>query len=108
MDTISSDLHGGNINGPVFSLAVVLTKLRGLTGKPWSWLLNKAIAEPVRLQHIPQKAVDVQEGMTADLTIYGIEAGSFTYLDSKKESCTFAEKITPCYTCDWSHIYTCR
>lgn len=108
VDTISSDLHGGNINGPVFSLAVVLTKLRGLTGKPWSWLLNKAIAEPVRLQHIPQKAVDVQEGMTADLTIYGIETGSFTYLDSKKESCTFAEKITPCYTCVGSHVYTCR
>lgn len=108
VDTISSDLHGGNVNGPVFSLAVVLTKIRGLTGKPWSWLLNKAIAEPVRLQHIRGKAVDVREGMTADLTVYKIEEGAFTYLDSKKESRTFAEKITPCYTCVGNHVYTCR
>ena len=108
MDTISSDLHGGNINGPVFSLAVVLTKMRGLTGKPWHWILNKTIAQPVRLLNLTDKALEVYEGMRADLTIYKIEEGQFTYLDSKKLERTFSEKITPCYTCIGDHVYTCR
>lgn len=108
VDTISSDLHAGNINGPVFSLGVVLTKIRGLTGKPWWWLLNKAIAEPVRLQNIPDKAVEVKEGMEADLTVWRTEKGAFTYLDSKKESRTFDERIYPVYTCTGKCVYTCR
>ncbi len=108
VDTISSDLHGGNINGPVFSLAVVLTKMRGLTGKPWHWILNKTIAQPVRLLNLTDKALEVYEGMRADLTIYKIEEGQFTYLDSKKLERTFSEKITPCYTCIGDHVYTCR
>ena len=53
---------------PVFNLGVVLTKMRGLTGMPWHWILNKTIAEPVRLQNIPGKALEIAEGMTADLT----------------------------------------
>ena len=108
VDTISSDLHGGNINGPVFSLAVVLTKMRGLTGKPWHWILNKTIAQPVRLLNLTDKALEVYEGMRADLTIYKIEEGQFTYLDSKKLERTFSEKITPCYTCIGGHVYTRR
>ena len=108
VDTISSDLHGGNINGPVFSLAVVLTKMRGLTGKPWHWILNKTIAQPVRLLNLTDKALEVYEGMRADLTIYKIEEVQFTYLDSKKLERTFSEKITPCYTCIGDHAYTCR
>lgn len=108
VDTISSDLHGGNINGPVFSLAAVLTKMRGLTGKPWSWILEKTIVQPVKLLKLTDKAVEVCEGMRADLTIYKIEEGQFTYLDSKKLERTFSEKITPCYTCIGDHVYTCR
>ena len=108
VDTISSDLHGGNINGPVFSLAVVLTKMRGLTGKPWPWLLEKTIVQPVRLLKIRDKALEITEGMKADLTVYRIEEGQFTYQDSKKAERTFKEKITPCYTCIGEHVYTCR
>ena len=107
-DTVSSDLHGRNVNGPVYNLGVVLTKVRGFTGKPWWWILNKAVAEPVRLQHIPGKAVDVAEGMTADLTVFKIEKGEFTYPDSKKELRTFSEKATAVYTCTGSKVYICR
>ena len=40
-DTISTDLHGGNINGPVFNMGVILTKVRGLTNMPWWWTKNR-------------------------------------------------------------------
>ena len=80
----------------------------GLTGKPWTWILEKAIAEPVRLMKIHDKAVAVTEGMKADLTIYQVEEGAFTYQDSKKEERTFSERIAPRYTCVGDHVYTCR
>ena len=107
-DTVSSDLHARNLNGPVFNLGVILSKVRGLTGKPWSWILNKTIAEPVRLQHIPDKAVEVKEGMTADLTVFRVDEGEFSLLDSKKESRTFCEKAVAVYTCVGSKVYVCR
>lgn len=108
VDMISSDLHGGNINGPVYSLAAVLTKMRGLTGRPWPWLLEKAIVQPVRLLHIRDKALEVTEGMKADLTVYRIEKGNFIYQDSKHEERVFQERIVPCYTCAGDHVYICR
>jgi dihydroorotase len=107
-DMISSDLHGRNVNGPVYNLGVVLTKVRGLTRKPWWWILKKAVVEPVRLLHIQDKAVNVQEGMLADLTVFRIDKGEFIYPDSKKENRTFQEKITAVYTCVESKVYVCR
>lgn len=108
VDTISSDLHGGNINGPLYNFGNVLTKMRGLTGKPWYWILNKAIVEPVRLLQIPDKAVALAEGMTADITVFKIENGEFTMPDSKKEERTFKEKVVACYTCVGQNVYKCR
>ncbi|HAE16509.1 MAG TPA: hypothetical protein DCG51_08165 [Erysipelotrichaceae bacterium] len=107
-DTISSDLHGGNIRGPVYNLGVVMTKVRGLTQKPWCWILNKTIAAPVELQGIKDKETELREGMKADMTVFKIENGEFTYLDSKKESRTFSEKATAVYTCTGTKVYTCR
>ncbi|MBQ1532283.1 MAG: hypothetical protein IIZ57_09100 [Solobacterium sp.] len=107
-DTISSDLHGGNIRGPVYNLGVVMTKVRGLTQKPWWWILNKTIAAPVELQGIKDKETELREGMKADMTVFKIEEGEFTYLDSKKESRTFSEKATAVYTCTGTKVYTCR
>lgn len=108
VDTISSDLHMRNVNGPVYDLATVLTKVRGLTGMPWHQILNLTIAAPVRLQHLKGKALEIKEGMTADLTIFGTETGEFTYLDSKKVERTFSERIKAHYTCVGSHIYVCH
>lgn len=107
-DTVSSDLHGRNLSGPVFNLGVVMTKVRGLTNKPWWWILNKTVAEPVRLLGITDKETEIREGMEADLTVFRIEEGTFEYLDSKKETRTFSEKATAVYTCTGRKVYTCR
>lgn len=108
VDTISSDLHTGNLNGPVYNLGTVLTKVRGLTGKPWYWILNKAIAEPARLFRLPGKEIEIREGARADLTVFEIEKGVFALSDSQKEIRTFGEKATARYTCVGSHVYVCR
>jgi predicted amidohydrolase len=85
-----------------------MTKVRGLTGKPWWWILNKTVAEPVRLLNITDKQTEITVGKPADLTVFRIETGEFTYLDSKKESRTFSEKATAVYTCTGTKVYTCR
>lgn len=108
VDTVSSDLHGRNLNGPVFNLGVVMTKVHGLTGKPWWWVLNKTVAESARLLDITDKQTEITVGKPADLTVFKIETGEFTYLDSKKESRTFSEKATAVYTCTDAKVYTCR
>ena len=107
-DTVSSDLHGGNLHGPVFNLGVVMTKVRGLTGMSWNRILNKTVAEPVRLQNITGKALEIREGEKADMTVFRIENGAFTYPDSKKELRTFNEKIEAVYTCLNDKVYVCR
>ena len=108
VDTVSSDLHGRNLNGPVFNLGVVMTKVHGLTGKPWWWVLNKTVAESARLLDITDKQTEITVGKPADLTVFRIETGEFTYLDSKKESRTFSEKATAVYACTGAKVYTCR
>ncbi|MBQ6452560.1 MAG: hypothetical protein IJJ29_11620 [Solobacterium sp.] len=108
VDTISSDLHGGNLHGPVFSLGVVMTKVRGLTGKPWYWILNKTIAEPVRLQHLKGKELEIREGIEADFTVFRVDNGEFEYLDSKKETRVFKEKLSPVYSCVGEKVFVCR
>ena len=62
----------------------------------------------MRLQGIPDKAVEIREGMRADLTVFRIDEGSFNYLDSKKENREFSEKATAVYTCLGSKVYLCR
>ncbi len=108
VDTVSSDLHGRNLNGPVFNLGVVMTKVQGLTGKPWWWILNKTVAEPARLLDITDKQTEITIGKPADLTVFRVETGEFTYLDSKKESRTFSEKAAAVYSCTGTKVYTCR
>ncbi|MBR1565565.1 MAG: hypothetical protein IJ649_02270, partial [Oscillospiraceae bacterium] len=58
--------------------------------------------------NVHDKAVEIREGMQADLTVFRIDEGVFNYLDSKKESREFSEKATAVFTCFGSHVYTCR
>lgn len=55
-----------------------------------------------------EKAVEIREGMQADLTVFRIDEGSFNYLDSKKENREFSERAAAVYTCLGSKVYLCR
>ncbi len=70
-----------------------------------AYLVNGAEIVP---ESESDKAVEVREGMKADLTVFRIDEGSFNYLDSKKENREFSEKATAVYTCLGSSVYLCR
>ena len=70
-----------------------------------AYLVNGAEIVP---ESASEKAVEIREGMQADLTVFRIDEGSFNYLDSKKENREFSEKATAVYTCLGSKVYLCR
>ena len=65
------------------------------------------VVDPPRVG-IQDKAVEIREGMQADLTVFRIDEGAFNYLDSKKENREFSEKATAVYTCLGARVYSCR
>lgn len=50
-----------------------MTKVRGLTQKPWRRVLSKTIAVPAALQGIKDKETELREGMKADMTVFRIK-----------------------------------
>ncbi|MBQ6452342.1 MAG: hypothetical protein IJJ29_10510 [Solobacterium sp.] len=104
-DMISSDMHHNNVNGPVYSFASVISKMHGMTGLPWLRILQYVTVDPVRKMRLPGKELEIREGDPADLTVFRIEKGSFTYEDSENVQRTYDERIHVRYTCFKDRIY---
>lgn len=105
---ISSDLHHSNIRGPVFNLAAVMTKIKGITNLDWLEIIRKVTVRPVELLGLEDKQLDIQIGAPADLTIFTVENGSFTYLDSTEQARTCTERLNVQYTCLNDYVYCSR
>ena len=65
-ETISSDLHSGNIHGPVYSLSHVMDKMiaQGLPFDDVVYRVTKEVANVLKLGSLGQ----IKQGYTADLT----------------------------------------
>lgn len=104
-DIISSDIHHTNIHGPVFNLATIISKMRGLTGLDWTELLRRVTVVPAEKLHLTDKQLEIKVGEKVDLTAFKIENGTFTYEDSAKEHRTYPERLKVCYTLIGDKIY---
>lgn len=104
-DIISSDLHHTNIHGPVYNLAVILSKIHGLTNLDWFELLRKVTIVPAEKLNLRDKQLEIREGMKSDLTIFKIDKGTCTYEDSAKNSRTYKERLQVKYTLIGDKIY---
>ncbi|MEX2541220.1 MAG: amidohydrolase/deacetylase family metallohydrolase [Trueperaceae bacterium] len=82
-DTISTDLHARNLNGPVHDLPTTMSKFLALGME-----LEEVIA---RATHVPAKAIGAQGagslsvGNPADIAVLSADAGEFPMLDSQAE-----------------------
>ena len=104
-DTISTDLWINNYNGPCYNMATVITKLRGVTGLPWSDLLKKVTVAPVTLYGIKDKALEIKEGDPADFVVFTIDTGKYEYKDAFGEPRIVNERLHVRYTCLKDKIY---
>lgn len=69
VDSISTDLHQRNINGPVHNMALTLSKMMGL-GYTLEEVLHLMTVEACKTLHITDKKFEVAVGDKADLTAF--------------------------------------
>jgi dihydroorotase len=107
MDIISSDLHVGNVDGPVYDLPTTLSKILCL-GIEIDEILRLVTVAPTKLLNLEDKSLKIEIGQPADFTVFQIEKGKYTYIDSARQTITGDERIIPMYTCVGNKIFTPR
>jgi dihydroorotase len=80
-DTISTDLHNANINGPVYDMPTTISKFLCL-GIPLSKAIRLSLHNPVKLFGLSDKATTIAEGTTADIAAFELLEGDFSYFDA--------------------------
>ena len=74
--TISSDLHAQNVNGPVYDLATTVTKFLHL-GFPLETALHKVTATPAQVIRMADEIGTLRVGAWGDAVVFELEEGRF-------------------------------
>ncbi len=78
-DSISTDLHIGNINGPVVDMLTTMSKLLSL-GMPLQETIYRSTVTPAQEIGHPELGT-LSEGAEADIALLTLEEGAFGYTD---------------------------
>ena len=92
--TISSDLHVYNVNGPVYDLANVITKFLHL-GLTLDDALARVTSVPARDVLHEERLGTLAEGSCGDAVVFELRDGEFNLEDSSFESRTGKQKLEP-------------
>jgi dihydroorotase len=79
--TISSDLHQGNINGPVYDLATTLSKFLHM-GISLEEVIRRATANPAKALAFPSGTASLKEGAIADVAVFELREVPWEMVDS--------------------------
>lgn len=90
-DTISSDVHVLNLDGPVFDQATTLSKFLSL-GASLTDVVRATTANAAAAIRRPEIGT-LRPGSAGDATIFTVNEGSFAYIDSTDERMTGNKKI---------------
>ena len=102
--TISSDLHVYNIGGPVYDLATTVSKFL-LLGLTLDEAIEKVTAAPARAMGMLGEIGTLKPGACADLSLFGLESSSFTFVDCKKQTRTGDQRLVPVSTIRGGRLY---
>ena len=80
-DVISTDLHTGNINGPVYDLPTTLSKLMHL-GLSLEDVIEKATFSAAKAIQREDQIGNLRVGTVADVAVFDVLEGEFEYFDS--------------------------
>lgn len=94
VDVISTDLHAGNVHGPVCNLADTMSKCLHI-GMTFEDVIRGVTVHAVKMTGITEKAVAIKEGERADLTIFQLENGRFPMEDSMKTTEVLGRRFVP-------------
>ncbi len=90
-DSISTDLHMGNINGPVVSMLTTMSKLLSI-GMPLQEVIMRSTVAPAREIGRPDLGT-LSVGAEADIAVLEHLKGTFGYADCGRAKMTGAEKL---------------
>ena len=92
--TISTDLHAGNEDGPVYDLPTTLSKFLAL-GLPLDAVIEMATAAPARVLGRSGEIGTLAVGARADVVVCELLDGEFVYLDVLHEERRGRQRLLP-------------
>lgn len=95
-DTVSTDLHARNVDGPVYSLTITMDKMMAL-GLSLEDVVEMVTAKPSEYFRFSVPIGKLKTGYCADFTIFELQNGEYHYLDSDKNELSGNTKIVPHY-----------
>lgn len=103
-NTISSDLHRFNVNGPVHDFATTLSKFL-LLGLTLEQVVERATVNPARTFGFPEGLGTLREGTGTDATVLDIQEGDFAFVDATGAKRSGRHKLTPVATVKTGRIH---
>jgi dihydroorotase len=79
---ISTDIHGGNLNGPVFDMATTMAKFLHL-GFDLNEVIRLSTNSPAELIYRDHEFGSLKPGMSADITLFRVIDGEFDLSDAE-------------------------
>jgi dihydroorotase len=92
--TISSDLHAYNVDGPVFDLATTVSKFLHL-GFSLEDALHKVTATPARALGMSGQIGTLRAGAWGDAVVFHLQDGVFEFADSHGETRMGRQRLVP-------------
>ena len=92
--TISSDLHVYNVNGPVYDLASVVGKFLHL-GLSLDDALAKVTCVPAQIIHLTDQLGTLTPGAWGDAVVFELRTGEFQLIDSQGQARTGKQQLFP-------------
>ena len=90
-DTISTDLHMANINGPVVSMQQTMSKMLNM-GMPLVEVIQRSTSIPARLIGHPELG-SLTPGAEADIAVFQLHTGSFSFADCGRARLSGSQKM---------------
>jgi len=91
-DSISTDLHIGNVNGPVVDMLTTMSKLLNI-GLPLDELIFRSTVTPAREIGHPELGT-LSAGSEADIALLKLESGQFSFTDCGRARFTGSHRLT--------------
>ena len=102
--TISSDLHVYNVNGPVYDLATVVTKFLHL-GISLDDAIAKVTSIPAEAIRMPNQIGTLSVGAWGDAVVFELREGEFQLADSHGEIRTGKQNLVPVTVVKGGRVY---
>jgi dihydroorotase len=90
-DSISTDLHMGNINGPVLGMLTTMSKYLSM-GMPLAEVIRRSTVEPARAIRRPEFGT-LSIGAEADVAVFRALEGAFSFADCGKAKMSGTKKL---------------